>query len=1124
MPKLTLILGRAGSGKTSALIEQVCQAAAGSPLASPEHPPQLVIVPEQQALMTEQALLGRLGAILGRPAATSRIRVMSLSRLGNWLSAQAGQSIRRDGDMGRRLLVWRILSEMEGSSGREGRQARVEQLSEVLAELRQFGTTPPQLRQRAAELAGQPAASRSAEELPGRLEELAELLERYVAACGELGLQFAATVANVPRLLSSRLWPLLEHTEVFIDGFAGFTPPEEEAILALLSRTRSVTAGILLDPQRVKGPLGQDSADWFAPGRQLYDTLAALATRAGLRPQIVNMEAAPRWVAGASALATLAADGALPAGPAGPVPPVHCTVCNDERTEALEAVRIVRRLLRDEGLQPSQISIIARDLEPYAELLQMRLAEHGIPAFIDRRAPLSYHPLLQLLRGLLRLAAGQAGREELAGLLRCGLLPFAEPDMQQEAVDRLLKYADGHGLAAARWLDEHDWNWHRELATDESRVRSRRDSEDVRRELAQLDAWRRELVAPALQLREYLGCDGATLAGLVGCLRDCLPATDDARLERPEDALVASRVLELLTEMELLGNALPLRGAAAPEMREVLNWLEYGFSRLQQAMPPLRQEHLLVTEVDRGRHHPVRASILLGLADGSWPAQAQASPWFSDSQRELINGSDRLLSVGSREDCQREPWLAMIALTRAAEQLHLLRPGADSEGRQRPASPWYRGLLAWSGREERMLSQEKSMELSEIESESDLVLALALRGQSTADLPGISEGLRRALDWAARWRSRRDSTDYLDNTILTARSAGKALSCSATRLENFAACPYKHYVRYWLRLDEEREPAFDALTLGNMYHSVFERTVNRLNAEGFDWLGSDWQHISEYSRAELLQLRTELQRETARERVDYVLDRAGILLEQHSRRIAAWLSDNGARRPLQTELRFGGSGAQLPPYILETASGPIRINGFIDRLDSDESGNATVIDYKLGSRSQAWNRLLAGYQLQLFVYMLAIRGHSVNGSPALEPADAEFQPVEVQWDSSGLADFSASQALKPAGHRNNDTPENRRELHDWALEQTKRVLRELGGRLLSGEVRAWPLSDGRNWTACNGCPSRAVCRFDPVAGDSYREMLPDGNQALQKLILEGSHDFSGSALGSLSAPQEDEDA
>ncbi|MCB1220837.1 MAG: PD-(D/E)XK nuclease family protein [Planctomycetales bacterium] len=1126
MPKLTMILGRAGSGKTELLLERVCRRAAQSPLASAQHPPLLVVVPEQQALMTEQALLAKLGELLGLPAATSRIRVMSLSRLGNWLASEAGQLVRRDGDLGRRLLVWRILSEMEQDSSRSGRQARVEQLSEVLAELRQFGTSPEQLRQRSAQLATQPALSRSAEELPQRLLELAELHERYLTACDELGLQFASSAANIERLLSSRLWPFLEQTEVYIDGFAGFTPPEEAALLAILSRTASVTVSVLLDPQRIEGPLPVDSADWFGPGRELFESMAALAQRAGIRPELVPLSDSPRWQGEAMSLATLAEQGAMPAGKTDASPPLHCVLCNDERTETLEAVRIVRRLMRDEGLRSSEISIIARDLAPYAELLQMRLAEHGIPAFIDRRMPLSYHPLLQLVRGILRIASGLAGNEELTGLLRCGLLPFEDDSVtQQQAVDRLLVYSDTHGLSVSRWLDGRDWNWHREMATEEGRGRPRRDPALIREELARLDGWRRMLLADAVALRDYLLSGSARLGGLLELLAALLDRVAERHALNAGDELVLSRVRDLLNEMQLVGEAMSVGNDEGLELRTLVNWLEYGFSRLQQAMPPLRQEHLLVTEVERGRHHPVRASILLGLADGSWPSPAVDSPWFSDSQRELINGTEKLLSGGAREDCLREPWLAMIALTRASQQLHLLRPAADSEGRARPMSPWYRGLLGWTAAKERLVSHEQSQALSQVESEGDLVVAVALSGGRDRTLPGLSVETERALGWATGWGGRRRSTQQLDRGLLGAQLQDGVLSCSATRLETFAACPYKHYVRYWLRLDEQREPAFDALTLGNMYHSVFERTVQRLNAEGYDWVHGDWQRISEASQLELAALREALFRETARERVDYVLERAGILLEQHSRSLRQWLAGHGERRPLQTELRFGGQGAELPPYELDGNGMRIRISGFIDRLDIDSESRATVIDYKLGGRKQQWNRLLAGYQLQLFVYMLAVRGRSVAGSTALEAADAEYQPLEVQWDKDGYADFEPTQALKPSGRvKEEDAPAIRMALHDWAVSETQRVLLELGGRLAAGEVRAWPLSDGRSFTACNGCSYRSICRFDPVAGDAYREMLPLGNQDIQKLILEGKPDFTGSALRSILGSGEDGDA
>ena len=67
MPRLTLLIGPAGSGKTHRVLSEAARLALTAGLPSAEHPPLLVIVPEQQAVTIERALLARLHEVR-RPA------------------------------------------------------------------------------------------------------------------------------------------------------------------------------------------------------------------------------------------------------------------------------------------------------------------------------------------------------------------------------------------------------------------------------------------------------------------------------------------------------------------------------------------------------------------------------------------------------------------------------------------------------------------------------------------------------------------------------------------------------------------------------------------------------------------------------------------------------------------------------------------------------------------------------------------------------------------------------------------------------------------------------------------------------------------------------------------------
>ena len=70
-----LLLGRAGAGKTTAVLERLCKAGGG----------QVLLVPEQQSHEAERALCAA-----GGPQINLRAEVLSFSRLANRIFQKAG--------------------------------------------------------------------------------------------------------------------------------------------------------------------------------------------------------------------------------------------------------------------------------------------------------------------------------------------------------------------------------------------------------------------------------------------------------------------------------------------------------------------------------------------------------------------------------------------------------------------------------------------------------------------------------------------------------------------------------------------------------------------------------------------------------------------------------------------------------------------------------------------------------------------------------------------------------------------------------------------------------------------------------------------------------------------------
>lgn len=1145
MPRLTLLLGPAGSGKTHRVLSDVAKESLANSLPGPESPLLLVIVPEQQAVATERALLECISELSdGSIGATSRARVMSMTRLANELAKRAGEQQNMPTEEGRSLLLWRLLDDVDDPAER---QALAMVLTSVVAELALHGTSASDLRQRAVALPEPPAGASFVggrqEHLREKLERLARVYEGYCRECKARNLAYEPPASSVQERLASDCWPELAQARVWVDGFAGFTPAEERALKALLETCAEVTATLLLDPSRRHQPHEDDPLDWYTPTRETYQRWRAMASDLGIQPREEKLPSSssaslPRWPVG-SPLSGIALHGlgfqTVAHSPAAQQA-ARTIVCADQRAEMDACARQILDLAAG-GMRFGEISVVLRNLEPYADLLAARFSEHGIPFFLDRRESLNHHPAVELVHCSLRLALDQAVDDDLIALLRTGLLPVGGDMPQQEQwrgrVDQLEHYALEHGLKAYHWLQERPWDWWRSRSgADYDKRNQSTQQEWITARLAELDGWRRELLGPimlmrkrlrsgtVLTIREVLAAlwDEVLTPGLAHGLEQWAQAAEGARpVLAAQHRGVLAALAKLSDELVQLAGS-TLLGKGGMSRAEFCNWVEFGLAKLNLGQPPQRLDHVLVTEVERGRHHPVRATLLLGMADDLWPPASTESPYLADAERALLNndiagdGGRRLLGRGAVTDAEREPYLALVAATRASEYLYLSRPGADDQGSARPPSLFLNAIAEPLGVGEEVGGSRSGEHIADVGTAMDLAVFLSLQGgngRAAELLAGDSPAcvaIRSAQDWA-RWRSSRHeerealAPKVMQGLLGTAPDGSLLLKSSPSQLEAFAACPFQHFARYFLRLQLPEESGLDARDLGGFYHRIFQRTIEQLNNSGYQWPGTP-SEIWEQALAVLEESAAELAAEAGRERVPFILERARLLCWHHAHWLHQQLTEHG-RMPRYTELSFGRAEAAWPPLVLEGDSLRLELRGSIDRLDLDAAGSPTVVDYKFHGKQVDWARFLAGQQIQLFAYLLATQQHLPSGQANATGAAVEYQPIEPGWQRGG-ASFKGERIAQEAGAAGVGGASSEGVL-PAALDYAGRIMLELAGRICRGEITPWPLrqASSRGWTACSMCDFRAVCRFDPLMGEAYRDVTPGSNKELSQALTEG---------------------
>lgn len=721
---LRFLLGAAGSGKTRACLDEICHELAGDPLGGR---PLYFLVPEQATFQMERALLLHRSDV----SASARARVVSFQRLAYLALQEEGGSGRPQlTEVGKLLALEAVISRKRRELLLFGDIAHtegfLEQLAATFFEMRAYRQTPRGLMGVRDLLQGEGLIAH-------KLHDIALLYEAYDAFVQEhfhdpqTALDLAAGAIVRARLFRG--------ADVWIDGFAGFTPQEYAILEALLTVARRVSVALCLDPEA----LGDDDIDaWvegprddlFHPTRESLIRLRDLARSAGVPvepPVLLTAQPAPRfaaapllgrlerWLAGGmrrrpGAAAVEGGSAASNALGATARPAIEVIEAPDLSGEVEAAAREILRAVRD-GARYSEIAVITRDLEAYKELIETTFARWGIPYFLDHKEKAYHHPLVTLIRAALEIASYGFDTDRVFRYLKTDLVPVPRAE-----VDLLENEALALGIEGEVWRDEA---WWRQGPAKGAQGRSRAPWQQVR------DIRERGL-GPLFAFVDAVGAAAGSGAGMAGrgsegrgtaarttvgryvaLLWDLLETnrvgeTISAWVEqaRAEDLpLVADEHLQVHQGVvRLLEQLILVLGDVEATPDEFAEIVEAGLERLRIGRVPPRIDQVVVGSVERSRQPDLSVAIVIGANDGRFPKIPGEDALFLDEERALLESVGLRLGPDSQTKLMHEQYLVYIALTRASRRLVVTYSRADEDGRPlRPSSFVARMLGSFPG-------------------------------------------------------------------------------------------------------------------------------------------------------------------------------------------------------------------------------------------------------------------------------------------------------------------------------------------------------------------------------------------------------------------------------------------
>lgn len=1088
MEPVSILAGRAGQALPFLIASAGAQYAAGEKV--------LLLVPEQYTLQAERELVERLNL-----PGFLELEVLSPSRLRRRIRERGGQDGLAPLDhRGRSMALSQALVACREELTYYRRVAAApslpDKVASLLTDMRHAGLDASALGE-AAEATPSPATG-------AKLRDLARVWAAYDRLIAGRFADEAAQQAEALRRLPRS--GLMDGARLWVYGF-DVLPQPLCALLAEAARlARSVTVTMTMDGE------GAPDGRIFLAQRKSVGRLMALLAEEGI--PCVQKALPPRELGRAEALAYL--EKALFArqltpfeGDCGPIA-VHA--CATPFAEAAYAAQVLRGW-HDAGIPWQRMAVALA--QPASTALAMTLEAAGIPHYMARKDTVLRHGLCRMVLGALRAAAEGFRQEDVLEAARSGFSPLDD----REAM-LLENYSIENGIHRGKWLTPFT----RGAAAEA------------------IEPLRLRLITPMGHLREGLrNARTATesLTAIYGLLEevgayDRLLAREEALLKRGMAAEAAQnrQVWQIL--LDLLDQLHALLGDSRAAMKDVARFVSTGLAGAAvSALPPVR-DTVMVGEAGHLMPGTLDALLVLGLQDGVLSAGQDSL--LSDRERESLGRQvKRPVGISRQEQgaLRQSDFYRTLTLPRRCLTLTYAE-GAQDGAALRPSSliadvlRLFPGVKATGG----VTATGGGIPLAPLPALEGL--ALRLRAMADGREAGMDAEWQEALRWL--WRSERygamtrQMVAALDARIEPGKLDGTAAlklfgqdSVSISRLEEFAACPYRHFVDYGLKPVERREYAFQPDEKGSFFHdalrgyatlasalpawpNIADEDVDRMMDQVLSPLTAAWQNGPLTDDAMGAQLGR-----------SYVkaIRRAARMFTAHARnsRFTTW----GA------EVAFGQEGG-LPPLILRLPGGrQVALRGVIDRIDRYEGDKGLylrVIDYKSSRHALEPVRMWYGLQLQLLLYLKA----ASQGMPGATPAGAFYFTVrDPQVDTAEDVKEAAEQAiarelrlkgvvladsevvdamdspspgfsLEKVFNKDGSTAAaasavNLEEMHAL-LRHAEDTAAALTKEIRDGRVDVSPVQTGQ-FTACEQCGYAAVCRRDPRLPGGENRVLPD---------------------------------
>ena len=1131
---LRFILGPSGSGKTRYIYDELIKRAEENPQKN-----YIIVVPEQFTMAVQKDIV-----TLHPRHGVMNIDIVSFNRLAFRIFEELGiNRLSILDDTGKTLVLRHVIEdkkkELKLFKDKLKYFGFVEEMKSSISELYQYGIVPDELGDIIANSKGHKSTMMKLEDIRVIYEGFKEYVKN-MSGDDKVYITKEEVLSRLCEAVPSS--SIIKNSELYLDGFTGFTPVQNRLIQLLMEYSRQVNIALTIDASECSsltqtGFVDIKEHELFAMSKTTINTLMSLAADKKLKtdsPVIIDMHGKSRFLGNVALehiernlfrykeVKTISADETF-----------SVYVADNPLKEAEFVSDKIASMIMESGgeLRYRDIAIVTGDLENARGNLERVLKSNDIPYFMDSKRSLIRNPFVGVIRSILQMAEEDFSYESVFAYLKN---EFCSVEVCN--VDILENYVLGCGIRGLSQYSKPFTKKYKDMTEDELAK-----CEKIREQFWQM-------------VSEFFDVElrGLKVSDISSKIRKFVEKEDlAARLlqhqeifkEQGEHSLAAEYGQTFDLVMELFDKLDSLLGDEKLTLKEYRRLLDDGFGEIKVGIIPMVMDQVVVGDIQRTRLNSIKVLFVMNVNDGIIPSHGGKPGLLSQSDRTVLKNLNMELSPTLREAGFIQRFYLYLNLTKPSRKLIMTYSLSSHDGNGiRPSyligtmKELFEELPIKECKREYVTEGKKGGIITKRGAFDKTIKWIRNYRDEETDLLWRelfsyfcrSDAYRESLDRAIEGAFFTNTDNVLDKAVARALYGDK-LSGSITRIENYAACAYAHFLNYGLNLVERPVYEIKPVDIGNIFHEAIELFSREIVDRNLDF--SD---VSDDMRRCIVDdvvlkvtekygghvLRSTARNEYMIEKIRRVTDRSAWAIIEHIKR--------GDFRPDDFELKLREG----------------RIDR-VDRMTDEDNIYIKVIDYKSGNKTFSPSDVENGLQLQLIYYMdtLVKREKSQHPKMAVHPGGVFYFNIKdpvIDYEESMIDDDIYDEKLleqfKMTGAVNSDELVIKgidRELSDKnkssniakikygdigsdirayadagvmaeenfnnLIERVKLKINEMTTEIVEGNIAMNPYKKGQ-YSPCEYCKYKGVCAFDTRHFDNeYRRLHTTSTKEVEQL-------------------------